>query len=107
MRYIQGENRSQSALFPLSLDELIPDDHLVQVPNPMAVGRCWSAHTPAGSHQLVGTLNRGRRRRFTVMARTTNASAITLKNSVLNHGNGSYRVLVASISVILGNTDRI
>ncbi|SEC79081.1 Transposase [Pseudomonas frederiksbergensis] len=31
MRYIQGENRSQSALFPLSLDELIPDDHLVRV----------------------------------------------------------------------------
>jgi hypothetical protein len=30
-RYIQGEDRSQSALFPLSLDELIPDDHLVRV----------------------------------------------------------------------------
>jgi len=31
MRYIQGENCSQSALFLLSLDELIPDDHLVRV----------------------------------------------------------------------------
>lgn len=31
MRYIQGKNRSQSALFPLSLDELIPNDHLVRV----------------------------------------------------------------------------
>ena len=31
MRYIQGENRSQTALFPVSLDELIPDDHLVRV----------------------------------------------------------------------------
>ena len=31
MRYIQGEDRSQSALFPLSLDELIPEDHLVRV----------------------------------------------------------------------------
>jgi hypothetical protein len=31
MRYIQGEERSQSALFPLSLDKLIPDDHLVRV----------------------------------------------------------------------------
>jgi hypothetical protein len=31
MRYIQGENRSQTALFPLSLDELIPGDHLVRV----------------------------------------------------------------------------
>lgn len=31
MRYIQGENRSQTALFPMSLDELIPDDHLVRV----------------------------------------------------------------------------
>jgi transposase len=31
MRYIQGEDRSQSALFPLSLDELIPDDHLIRV----------------------------------------------------------------------------
>jgi transposase len=31
MRYIQGENRSQTALFPVSMDELIPDDHLVRV----------------------------------------------------------------------------
>ena len=31
MRYIQGEKRSQTALFPVSLDELIPDDHLVRV----------------------------------------------------------------------------
>jgi transposase len=31
MRYIQGENRAQTALFPVSLDELIPDDHLVRV----------------------------------------------------------------------------
>ncbi|CAM3470231.1 hypothetical protein PSFL111601_26130 [Pseudomonas floridensis] len=31
MHCIRGENRSQSALFQLSLDELIPDDHLVRV----------------------------------------------------------------------------
>jgi transposase len=31
MGYIQGEARNQSSLFPLSLDELIPDDHLVRV----------------------------------------------------------------------------
>jgi len=31
MRYIQGENRAQTTLFPVSLDELIPDDHLVRV----------------------------------------------------------------------------
>lgn len=31
MQYIQGEARNQSSLFPLSLDELVPDDHLVRV----------------------------------------------------------------------------
>ena len=31
MHYIQGEARSQSSLFPVSLDELVPDDHLVRV----------------------------------------------------------------------------
>jgi transposase len=31
MRYIQGEDRTQGALFPVSLDELIPEDHLVRV----------------------------------------------------------------------------
>lgn len=31
MRYIQGEDRSQGTLFPVSLDELIPEDHLVRV----------------------------------------------------------------------------
>ncbi len=31
MGYIQGEARNQGSLFPLSLDELIPDDHLVRV----------------------------------------------------------------------------
>jgi transposase len=31
MRYIQGEDRCQGALFPVSLDELIPEDHLVRV----------------------------------------------------------------------------
>lgn len=31
MGFVQGESRSQGALFPLSLDELIPADHLVRV----------------------------------------------------------------------------
>lgn len=31
MRYIQGEDRTQGTLFPVSLDELIPEDHLVRV----------------------------------------------------------------------------
>jgi transposase len=31
MAYIQGESRSQSSLFPVSLQDLIPEDHLVRV----------------------------------------------------------------------------
>ena len=31
MAYIQGQSRSQTSLFPVSLDELIPEDHLVRV----------------------------------------------------------------------------
>ena len=31
MRYIQGESRDQGSLFPVSLDELFPDDHVVRV----------------------------------------------------------------------------
>ena len=31
MTYIQGESRTQTSLFPASIDELIPDDHLVRV----------------------------------------------------------------------------
>lgn len=31
MTYIQGESRNQTSLFPVSIDELIPDDHLVRV----------------------------------------------------------------------------
>lgn len=31
MTYIQGEPRNQTSLFPASIDELIPDDHLVRV----------------------------------------------------------------------------
>ena len=31
MAYIQGESRSQTSLFPASLEELIPEDHLVRV----------------------------------------------------------------------------
>ncbi|RJG08617.1 IS1182 family transposase [Pseudomonas cavernicola] len=31
MAYIQGEARDQTSLFPVSLEELIPDDHLVRV----------------------------------------------------------------------------
>ena len=31
MSYIRGEDRHQSALFPVTLDELIPEDHLVRV----------------------------------------------------------------------------
>lgn len=31
MHYIQGEARSQGSLFPVALDELVPEDHLVRV----------------------------------------------------------------------------
>lgn len=31
MAYIQGESRTQTSLFPVSIDELIPADHLVRV----------------------------------------------------------------------------
>lgn len=31
MGFVQGESRSQGALFPVALDELIPEDHLVRV----------------------------------------------------------------------------
>lgn len=31
MTYIQGESRNQTSLFPTSIDDLIPDDHLVRV----------------------------------------------------------------------------
>ncbi|MBI6565374.1 hypothetical protein YA0852_14860 [Pseudomonas synxantha] len=31
MAYIQGESRSQASLFPVSLEELIPEDHLIRV----------------------------------------------------------------------------
>ncbi|WP_426782722.1 IS1182 family transposase [Pseudomonas atacamensis] len=31
MAYIQGQSRSQTSLFPISLEELIPEDHLVRV----------------------------------------------------------------------------
>ena len=31
MQYIQGEARNQGSLFPVSLEELVPDDHLVRV----------------------------------------------------------------------------
>lgn len=31
MAYIQGESRSQTSLFTVSLEELIPEDHLVRV----------------------------------------------------------------------------
>lgn len=31
MAYIQGESRRQTSLFPVSLEELIPEDHLVRV----------------------------------------------------------------------------
>jgi transposase len=30
MAYIQGQSRSQTSLFPVSLEELIPEDHLVR-----------------------------------------------------------------------------
>lgn len=31
MGFVQGEQRSQGALFPVSVDELIPEDHRVRV----------------------------------------------------------------------------
>ncbi|VVP57332.1 hypothetical protein PS880_05802 [Pseudomonas fluorescens] len=31
MAYIQGQARDQTSLFPVSLEDLIPEDHLVRV----------------------------------------------------------------------------
>ena len=31
MGYIQGEGRQQNSLFPTTLEELVPEDHLVRV----------------------------------------------------------------------------
>ncbi|WP_371365206.1 hypothetical protein ACA097_18960 [Pseudomonas sp. QL9] len=31
MGYIRGEGRVQGSLFPVSLDELVPEEHLVRV----------------------------------------------------------------------------
>ena len=31
MAFIQGEGRSQGTLFPVTLDELIPEDHVCRV----------------------------------------------------------------------------
>jgi hypothetical protein len=31
MSYVQGEGRTQGSLFPLTLEELIPDDHVCRV----------------------------------------------------------------------------
>lgn len=31
MAYIQGESRNQTSLFPVSIDEVVPEDHLVRV----------------------------------------------------------------------------
>ena len=33
MGYVKGEAPGQSSLFPISLDEFIPDNHLVRVIN--------------------------------------------------------------------------
>jgi transposase len=31
MGYVQGEGRTQGSLFPVTLEELIPDDHVCRV----------------------------------------------------------------------------
>ena len=49
MAFIQGEAVNQGSLFPVSLDELIPQDHLVRVVCAY-VDRCQSpgqGHRPA------------------------------------------------------------
>ena len=42
MSYVKGEAPGQTSLFPVSLDELIPEDHLVRVISAYD-GRCaWA-----------------------------------------------------------------
>jgi len=43
MHYIQGEARGQGSLFPVVLDELIPEDHLVRVIEAYVARLDWSA----------------------------------------------------------------
>ena len=40
MGYVQGEGRTQATLFPVTLEELIPDDHVCRVIDPKTKKRC-------------------------------------------------------------------
>ena len=57
--------------------------------------------------QLASICGRRFRRRLIKTARQIRTSASTLKNTVLNQGKGSARLLVASIAVMIGNTEKI
>ena len=41
MSYIQGEGRSQGALFPVVLDDLIPSDHVCRVLDAFVTAQRW------------------------------------------------------------------
>jgi hypothetical protein len=48
MSYIQGEGRSQGTLFPVVLDDLVPEDHVCRVIDAFVVGLSMHARaTPA------------------------------------------------------------
>ena len=41
MGYLQGEGRTQATLFPVTLEELIPDDHVCRVSMHLSIGWTW------------------------------------------------------------------
>jgi hypothetical protein len=48
MGYVQGEGRTQATLFPVTLEELIPDDHVCRVIDAFVdwIWRVWDLSAP-------------------------------------------------------------